>query len=428
MNKFRRILRTTILIAALTGTAFSALLPSMGQEPSRRGRTASGRNAAGEFPVRWSEPVDFDYREVPLDDLLASRAKIDRFAFFVDRRVDPGLPIDYSAREKSLGNGMMELAASAGLEAVVFGPILYVGPPGAAGEFLLSAELCSERASQSPNGAAQKLRTKLAIEEKDFGDPRTILVDLARKIGLKWEGLEMMPLDCWRAVRLPERSVGELFSLLLIGFGVGWELDDIKPILRPVSLKRYGDVSRSYAERDAKNFPPEFLADCRRTEVAGTVRVEGPFASVARVGLAAARNRLADEWSAEESGESGNLGDFIGTGGRGGILVSDVAETGRERGDGAGNGSGEKTAGRQRLMTGEVRQVKLGVLFDRMKRDFQSDFRLDPSCDALGISSETPVSCRFEAADRKKAARIVANRLGVSVRFTDELALFYRKK
>lgn len=366
------------------------LLPSfLWAQPSERRQKKKSAPS-----VRWSARSIFDERDTELFPTLARRADVTGLALFLDRRVDPQTPVTYSSSDGSLFDGLLGMVESCGLSLAAIGPILYVGPPDAAGELLLLDALHQQSKSFAPNPAAVRLEKSVPLRAPEFSEPRKLLEELAKDAKFDWNGLEMMPFDCWRAVDLPPTPTEELISLLLIGFNVDYRIDEKKAVLKPVSIPRGEQVTRNYAPAETAELVRDAYPDCRWTEAAGTVRVDGPFPEVARIEYAVFKARMKS------------------------MIARQLAEqANRPAPSGGGN----------LLLSGTFRQTELSTVLTNLAQTFESDFVLDSSLEAAGISPETRVSCEFDRVDRKKAAKIVADTLGVSVRTDGEKTIFYRK-
>ena len=380
---------TRRLFWAATLLVLPALL--FGQESSRR------RKKGEEPRVHWSAQTTFDERGAELLTALEQRASVAGFSLLLDRRVDPQTPVTFTASEVTLFEGLTGLVESCGLSLALFDSLLYVGPKEAAGELLLLGELREQSRFLTQNKGAERLTVSVPLRMPEFSEPKKTLEELAKKAKWEWEGLDKMPFDCWRAVDLPPTPIETLLSLLLIGFNVDYQLDDKRPTLRPVAIKRDEPVSRTYAPEDAARIARSDFPGCQWSEVAGTLRVDGPLREVARVEYAIAKARM-KALAAEEEERRAAL---------------------------AQNAPEEAQNPEKLLLSGSFRQVELSTVLKNLAQNFRSDFTLDASLETVGISPETRVSCTFDRVNRKKAAKILAETLGVSVRVESDRTVFY---
>ncbi len=341
--------------------------------------------------VDWAGEVRFDFQEMPLREAFALFAETEGFAFFLDRRVDTEIPVTLSVDSKPLFAAMSELARSAGLDAVRVGSsILYVGPAGSGGELLLLT------AAHRGELSALELRYTPSKNEGVLF-PSDLLNDAADQIGASWSGLGSMPFDCWRADELAPLSYRELFSLVLIGYGVDYQVGGPKekPVLKPVKIDRAASVTRQWPAVDAQDLNLESYESLSITAVRNELRVAGPFGTVAKLEYLAAQNRQNREAEAESAARAEISG------------VPPFDET--------------------RTISGEVRQTTLKTLSDRLKKDLGVELRLDPSLDPAGITMQTRVSCQFRSADARRAVRIIADELGADFVFQGNAAVLRKK-
>ena len=368
------------LVAVLCFTALAAAVPPK-KKPGmpRRG------------PVDWSGEVHFDFQEIPLRDAFRLFAESEGFAFFLDRRVDTEIPVTCSVDSAPLLPAMIELAESAGLEAAAFGKsLLYVGPKGSAGELLLLAS--------AHRGELPSLETGYTPEKREgVIVPGDLLKETASAPGVQWTGLGLMPFDCWRADELAPLSYRELYTLVLIGYGVDYQVegDNAKPKLKPVKIDREKVVTRQWPEDEMPEIGPDLASEITRTPIRGEVRVSGPLGVMAGLEYQAAKNRAKR------------------------MAASPRPERGQRSGDGPGEA--------ERYISGEVRQATLASLSETLKKELGIELKLDPSLDAMGVTFETRISCKFRQADAAGAVKIIANQLGADFRFQGKTAILLKK-
>jgi hypothetical protein len=340
----------------------------------------------------WSEIIFFDFREKPLREVFASFAESRHFSFFLDRRVDTEIPVTYAVDSVPLLKAMTELAESVDLEAVRLGSrLLYVGPRGSAGELLLLAA--------THRGELSKLEARFTPKKsKGVIFPSEVLKESGKEVGVTWSGLDRMPFDCWYADALAPLTYRELFSLVLIGYGVDYQVGgtESKPVLKPVKIDRAASVTRQWKEGDILGLNPETFPDVTLTLVRSEVRAVGPFDQMARLEYFVAKNREAKEIAESPRFHSNDLPAF--------------------------------RSGENRSLSGEVRQTKLAFLSELLKKKIGVELRLDPSLDDSGITMETRISCEFRDADRAKAVKIIAEELHVDYLFHGNVAILLKKQ
>ncbi|MBQ1456137.1 MAG: hypothetical protein IIZ25_09860 [Thermoguttaceae bacterium] len=367
----------------------------------------------------WATTADFELKDLPVLDLLEMRARIDGFTFLLDRRIDPTLAITYSNRSVQLAQGLTEALATIKLEAFFLDRFLYVGPPGSVGTFLLDRALRHEKLAASSNPARGRLKTLISLDGEDGCVPSELLAEAAKKVDFSWEKIRTMPFDCWRPVRIPPIPAEDIFSLLLIGFDVSWRIDDQKPVLCPVSRKAQGEVTVTFERDELAGIDRQAYPDIQWESVIGTLKGTGPFEDLADIEYKIALERMRQVLGAvKDSGTSRPRNQAQNSGG---------SATPAKR---SGNRSGQRGTQQDatRILSGELRQIPLGSVFESFQSQLGLECLLDPSAENAGVTLDTRVTCRFDQADRRKAIKILADALGLSVKIKGNTVLFLKKK
>ena len=344
--------------------------------------------------VRWDTPTDFAFEGGTILDFLRLRSESDGFSFLLDRRIDPSAPVSVSATSIPLIEGLAGAVESAGFEFACLGNVFYVGPKDAAGTLLLDRAIRNDRRLFSANPASERLTTSIRFAAADGSVPSELLAGAAKQVKMSWEKLDLMPFDVWREIAATRLPAEDVFSLVLIGFNVTWQLDDKRPILRPCAFRPDETVTRTYPIDAAEKIDRASFADVQWERIAGTIRASGPFRAMAPVEYAIGKEELKRLLAASNSPAQNTP-----------VSAADA----------------------ERRITGVVRQVPLKSVFASLEKQLGVVCVLDSSAERLGISPETRVSCRFDKADRKRALKILADTLNLSVRIHGDRALFQAK-
>jgi hypothetical protein len=176
----------------------------------------------------------------PLRKALDSLARSQRVAIFLDRRVDPGQPIDFSVRNETLREVIQRLARSLQLGVSRVGPVVYLGPPETASVLGDIVELRRSEIRRWPTVTSKRLLTVRPVAWHELAEPRELILQLARQSQLEIEGLEHVPHDLWPAVDLPPLDFAEHLSLLLAGFGLTFEVNQTAPRIRLTAMPTTG--------------------------------------------------------------------------------------------------------------------------------------------------------------------------------------------
>ena len=367
----------------------------------------------------WTTTADFELKDLPVLDLLEMRARIDGFTFLLDRRIDPALPITYSNRSVPLARGLTEALAAVKLEAFFLDSFLYVGPPGSVGTFLLDRALRREKLATLSNPAQGRLKTPISLDGEDGCVPSELLAEAAKKIDFSWEKVRTMPFDCWRPLHVPPIPAEDLFSLLLIGFDVSWRIDDQKPVLYPVSRKAQGEVTIGFERGELAGIDRQAYPDIRWESVIDKLKATGPFEDLADIEYQIALERMRQALGAgKDSGPPRPSDQARATEG--------PPPSAKRSGNRSHQRGGEPDT--TRILSGELRQIPLGSVFESFRSQLGLECLLDPSAENAGVTLDTRVTCRFDQADRRKAIKILADALGLTVKIKGNTVLFLKKK
>jgi hypothetical protein len=177
-----------------------------------------------------------EWRSNPLRNALGSLARSQRTAIFLDRRVDPGQPVDFSVRNEALREVIQRLAQSLQLGVGRVGPVVYLGPPETANVLGEVVEMRRKEIRRWPPAVSKRLPTVQPAAWPELAEPRELILRLVRQSQLEIDGLEQVPHDLWPAADLPPLDFAEYLSLLLAGFGLTFEVDEAAPQIRLVAL------------------------------------------------------------------------------------------------------------------------------------------------------------------------------------------------
>jgi type II secretory pathway component GspD/PulD (secretin) len=159
-------------------------------------------------------------------------------ALFLDRRIDPDQQIDFAARNQPLEEILRQLAASAHAEIAIIGSIIYVGPGGTAAQVTaIEASLRQQLAQLSTDLRSRVLKSD-HWRSDELSQPRELLGLLARQAGLRVQNAELVPHDLWPAIDLPTMPWSARMTVLLLGFGFTFEIDQAAQAIRLVPAPR----------------------------------------------------------------------------------------------------------------------------------------------------------------------------------------------
>lgn len=371
---------------------------------------------AGSIDI-WTANADFELKDFPVLDLLESRSRIDGFTFLLDRRIDPTIPITYSNSSIPLAQGLAEALATVKLEVYFLDSFLYVGPQGSVGTLLLDRALRQEKLAVSSNPNLGSLRKRISLDGEDGCVPSELLTQAGKKIGFTWEKIRTMPFDCWRPLHIPPIPAEDIFSFLLIGFDVSWRIDDQEPVLYPVSRKQQANVTVNFTRDELSSIDRQAYTNIEWESVIGTVKGTGSFQELADIQYKIALERMRGELDSHKEKSAG------------GARGSQESPSSVKRSVRSGGRSRQRGAEQEaiRTLSGELRQIPLETVFESFRSQLGLTCLLDPSAENAGVSLQTRVTCQFSQADQRKAVKILADALGLSVKIKGDTAIFIKK-
>ena len=161
-----------------------------------------------------------------LRDTLSQYASTQRIGFLLDRRVDPGLPLDFEARNLSVPEMLTRLADRMNLGFCQVGEIAYIGPKEAAVKLERILAVKRQALPNTPAAARRALTQKIQLKTEKLDTPQEILQRVAQRMRTRIENLDRLPHDLWPELDFPEADAYELLSVLLIGFDLTFEVSD----------------------------------------------------------------------------------------------------------------------------------------------------------------------------------------------------------
>ncbi|MBN2291648.1 MAG: hypothetical protein JXM70_04435, partial [Pirellulales bacterium] len=166
------------------------------------------------------------WESVPLRSGLERLSQAHDVTIFLDRRVDPGKIITFSAKDIPLFDLLSKMAEHEGLAVTSLGKVVYMGPPPAARLLKTLAAICHDEISGKSLHRRTGIQIDHAMDWPVLTVPREYLTLLASERRVRFVGLDRVPHDLWPAGQLPAMPFADQLTLLLIGF-------DLK--IRPLS-------------------------------------------------------------------------------------------------------------------------------------------------------------------------------------------------
>jgi hypothetical protein len=260
----------TILTLAAWGAAPETSPPAPGQ-------TAATFVTGIRFSQQLDEPLSAAWTNLEGRYILSRLSRERNVSIVLDRRIDPTRALTIEFQNSPLRAALRQLAAARGGDLSTAGNTVYLGPPASAAPLRTLCVLRTEELAKISAGLGKTRRQTLLERQtfawNDLDTPREILERLAAQYKLEMHGLDQIPHDLWAGATLPETTLVEALSLVLIQFDLTWAWADRGNRLEIMALPTVVALEKSYAP--AKLKPAEALRQWS-AEIPGlALRAEG---------------------------------------------------------------------------------------------------------------------------------------------------------
>ena len=200
-----------------------------------RPQEAGEANATQTATIHWER--------VPLGDALSRLDGVFNEEIFIDRRVDRSRRVSLEADAASLDTILETIASEASLGYSRLGRLTYLGPSQAAEQLRTVAAVRERDASHLPAALRASLLQKESVTWARLTEPRLLTTALVERAGWRIGKSDRIPHDLWAAGRLPELTLAEQLTVLLVGFDLSFTVNEarrtieIEPFV-PVTIRR----------------------------------------------------------------------------------------------------------------------------------------------------------------------------------------------
>jgi hypothetical protein len=170
------------------------------------------------------QAVSIHWRRVPLRDVVRRLEDVFDETVFVDRRVDPSRRVSLDIEAESVEDVLEPIAAQSGLAIGRLGRLVYLGPRSTAEQLAALAILRAQPIEGLSDERSDELNRRRAVDWPRLTEPREFVVSLVGSRGWRVGNAGRIPHDLWPAGRLPELTLAEQLTVLLIGFDLTFEV------------------------------------------------------------------------------------------------------------------------------------------------------------------------------------------------------------
>ncbi len=200
------------------------------------------------FRQELEQPFSANSTLSELRPILTQVASSRRVSIVLDRRLNPSAEFPFEIKNVPLRTGLAQIAQLVNGETTYTENTVFLGPHPATSRLRTLIELrrleLTSKESAIPERRRTELQRRRTIEWQDLDTPREILDAVAKPFQLNFSNPEVIPHDLWAAASLPDVSLTEALSLVLIQFDLTFRWTNLGtsveflPIPDRISLER----------------------------------------------------------------------------------------------------------------------------------------------------------------------------------------------
>ncbi len=213
------------------------------------------------FTTTLDSTMGVHWSENPLRPALARLQKVQGVGIWLDRRIDPGQKVDFSAQDVSMQMLLKKLAVQLQADVCRVGDCMYIGPPEVTAKLSTVAGMRNEDVRKFTPEVQKRLFQAKSRSWEILATPQQIVSAIAKDYELKVVGLEQIPHDLWPAITLPPLSCSEQLCIVLAGFNATFEFSPAGDAIRFIPLPDSAVLTKSYrVTGDAEQWVRELQA------------------------------------------------------------------------------------------------------------------------------------------------------------------------
>lgn len=193
------------------------------------------------------QPMTASWSNLPFRDAMTSLADTQRIAVVIDRRIDADALFSLTISGEPLRQAIARIAQRKGIGSTLLGPVVYFGPQDAAQVLKTLAALRRDDVGRLPAGARKPLTQSRPLVWKDLDEPKQLIAELAKEAHIAVRNLDHVPHDLWRAGRVPALPWVDRLTLLLVQFGLTFDVSADGRSVTIVPIPERVEIERNYA-------------------------------------------------------------------------------------------------------------------------------------------------------------------------------------
>lgn len=203
-----------------------------------------------DFRKALEQQVGLEWAENPIRDALRNLSRNQRIAIWLDRRVDPGMKLQFEAKGLPLAITLDQLCEKYRMGNSIVGPVAYIGPAATSEKLATIAAVRRQQVGRHSALARTKWARASAWHIPQLSEPRTLLQELVRESGSTLQNPEAIPHDLWPEISLPPLTLADRVTLVLAGFDLTFEQSSDGSTIRIVPMPEKIEYEQVYSWRD----------------------------------------------------------------------------------------------------------------------------------------------------------------------------------
>jgi hypothetical protein len=213
--------------------------------------------AVAEPPAPWitgprlarqlEQPITAAWSNLSFREAMASFSATQNLAVAIDRRVDADEPFLLTISGDPLRVAILKIAERKAVGSSLLGPVVYFGPKPSAESLKTLAALRRDEVGKLPTGARKLLTQSRPWSWGDLAEPRNLIAELGKEARVEVKNLDQIPHDLWPANRLPALPWSDRLTLVLVQFGLTFEVSSEGRSISLVPIPDVVEIERTYA-------------------------------------------------------------------------------------------------------------------------------------------------------------------------------------
>ena len=218
------------------------------------------------FEDRLRASLIANWNGVPLRELLETLSAERRVSILLDRRIDPGQPVELNVNNDSLTNVVRRIAGIVSAEVSIIGNVIYIGPAATARKLNTLAAIARQSAVEKKIPGRQRLKfsARKTTHWSDLQLPSELIKQVAETADVRLENVDRIQHDLWAWGTIPQSSFYESATLILGQFGLTFEWAADGRSIRLIEIPDKVIMTRRFKPRKRGESVSELVQRCQQ--------------------------------------------------------------------------------------------------------------------------------------------------------------------